>query len=189
MKTNPIKKFPTIACCGLDCGLCPTHYTKGPSKCPGCGGVDFFEKHPSCSILTCCVKNKKIETCAECHEFPCSKLKSWDVIDSFICHRKSLSNLRDIQSEGIEKFLEHQKKRIKILELLLDEYNEGRSKSFYCIATSLLSIQDLEAALKSGEQKIKDLKSNDLKGKAKIMKDILKEVAVREGIELKLRKK
>ena len=83
MSKNPTKKYPTIACCGLDCGLCPTYYTKGPSKCPGCCGPNFSNHHPSCSIITCCVKDKKFETCAECKEFPCSKLKNWDVVDSF----------------------------------------------------------------------------------------------------------
>ena len=35
-----MKNYPSIACCGIDCGLCPTHYTKGPTRCPGCGGQD-----------------------------------------------------------------------------------------------------------------------------------------------------
>ena len=89
-KEYPVKDFPTIACCGLDCGLCPVYYTKGPSKCPGCCGLDFFNKHPSCSIITCCVKEHKFETCAECDEFPCSKIDKWDICDSFISHRVSL---------------------------------------------------------------------------------------------------
>jgi len=191
MSNKPQKRFPTIACCGLDCGLCPTYYTKGPSKCPGCCGPNFSNHHPSCSIITCCVKLKNFETCAECDEFPCSKLKNWDIIDSFICHRVSLSNLRSIKENGIEKYIEQQLKRIKLLELMLEEFNEGRSKSFYCISTALLPIPELEKALKQSADHVKEkkIKSTDLKSKSKVLKGLLNKVAVKKGVELKLRKK
>jgi len=42
-----LKKFETIGCCGIDCGLCPRFHTTGTSACPGCGGLEFKEKHPS----------------------------------------------------------------------------------------------------------------------------------------------
>ena len=189
--TKPIKKYPTIACCGLDCGLCPTYYTKGPSKCPGCCGPDFFNKHPSCSIITCCVKKNNFETCAECSEFPCVKLKEWDLHDSFICHRVSLLNLESIKKKGIQNFIEQQVKRIQLLEKFLENFNEGRSKSFYCIATALLGIEDLEEILKLVEEKIvkEEIKSDDLKTKSKILKNLLNTKAEENSIVLKLRRK
>ena len=144
----PVKKYPTVACCGLNCGLCPMYYTKGPSRCPGCCGPDFINKHPSCSIITCCVKKRNFETCAECSEYPCSKINKWDKYDSFISHKVSLSNLELIKGKGIEQFLTQQKRRIELLELMLEKFNEGRSKSFFCIATALLPIEDLEKGLK-----------------------------------------
>ena len=191
MNEQPIKAYPTIACCGLDCGLCPTYYTKGPSRCPGCCGSGFFEKHPPCSIITCCVKKNRFETCAECEEFPCSKIAKWDMGDSFISHKACLSNLEFIKTIDTEKFVEIQKKRIKLLELMLEHYNEGRSKSFFCIATALLSIDDLENALKTSEQRIKtdNMSTTDLKSKSKILKGILTELAAKDGIVLKLRNK
>lgn len=190
MKEQPIKAYPTIACCGLDCGLCPTYYTKGPSRCPGCGGLNFFDKHPSCSIITCCVKEHSFETCAECEEFPCSKIEKWDLIDSFICHRASLSNLKFIKTTGVGKFVEIQKKRIELLEIMLKQYNEGRSKSLFCIATALLSIEELEKALKTSEQQIKtdNISSSDLKSRSSVLKGVLNDIAAKDGIELKLRK-
>ncbi len=191
MKVNPIKTYPTIACCGLDCGLCPTFYTQGPSRCPGCSGLDFFNKHPSCSIITCCVKKNGFETCAECNEFPCSRLKDWDKYDSFICHRISLSNLNLIKEKGIKEFIKQQKKRIELLEHVLKNFNEGRSKSFYCIATALVPIKDLEQALKNSEERIKkeNINFNDLKTKSKILKEYLNESAKNYSLKLKLRKK
>jgi hypothetical protein len=42
--TKPVKIYPTIGACGLDCGLCTRYYTVGPSRCPGCCGPDSFTK-------------------------------------------------------------------------------------------------------------------------------------------------
>lgn len=182
------KKYPTIACCGLDCGLCPKYYTQGPSKCPGCYGPNFSEKHPSCSIITCCVKKNGYETCAECENLICDKLKDWDKSDSFICHRKSIMNLEYIQKNSLEDFLEQQKKRIGLLEKILNDYNEGRSKNFFCISTALLSISDLEYAIKESEQQIKkdSIESGDIKLKSKILRNILEKIAKEKNILLKL---
>lgn len=191
MKIPLIKEFPTIACCGIDCGLCPSYYTLGHSKCPGCGGPDFSSKHPSCSILTCCVKNNSFESCADCNQYPCVKLKSWDKADSFVTHKVCLQNLNKIRQNGIEKFIEQQKIRMEILEMLLNSFNEGRSKSFFCIATTLLSIEDLNDAIKKAEEGIaeENIKIDDFRSKSKIVKEILNKHAVNKNIEIKLRKK
>jgi len=187
---NSIKTHPTIGCCGLDCGLCPTYYAKGPSRCPGCYGPDFHNKHPSCSIAKCCVKKNNFESCAECSEFPCSKLKDWHKGDSFISHRVSLSNLKYIRENGLDPFLTHQKRRIELLEEMLNNFNEGRSKSFFCIATAVLPIKDLEKAIEKTEEKIKEvgISLKDLKVKSKILKKNINKIANRKKIELKLRR-
>ncbi|MFW9971464.1 MAG: DUF3795 domain-containing protein [Candidatus Odinarchaeota archaeon] len=188
---NIVKEYPTIACCGLDCGLCPVYYTEGPSRCPGCCGPNFHNKHPSCSIITCCVKKHKFETCAECNDFPCSKIDNWDKFDSFISHRVSLSNLRLIKEEGIKQFYAQQQIRIELLKELLENFNEGRSKSFFCLATALLPIADLEKALKDSLKRINDEKINsrDLKAKSKIIKEYLTKIAQNKSIDLKLKRK
>ena len=186
-----MKEYPTIACCGLDCGLCPVYYTKGPSRCPGCCGLDFHNRHPSCSIITCCVKKHKFETCAECNEFPCSKIDKWDKYDSFISHKVSLTNLELIKEKGMEQFLTQQKRRIELLETMLEEFNEGRSKSFYCIATALLPIEDIEKALKESVKRIQDEKidEKDLKTKSIILKEKLTKLAKDKYLDLKLKRK
>jgi len=195
MSEQPVKMYPTIGCCGLDCGLCPRYYTVGSSKCPGCCGPDFFNKHPSCSYITCCVKKKNLEVCAQCDEFPCSKFESWLVgggeYDSFLTHKKAHPNLIFIREHSVEKFIEQQRKRIRLLERMLTNFDDGRSKSFYCIAATLLPITDLETSLNEAEQKIKadKIRLDDFKTKSKILKEILNNFAVKEGIELKLRKK
>ncbi|TET26129.1 MAG: DUF3795 domain-containing protein, partial [Dehalococcoidia bacterium] len=55
MDKYPLKKYPIVGACGLNCGLCPRYYTQGTSRCPGCCGPDFWQKHPGCAFITCCV--------------------------------------------------------------------------------------------------------------------------------------
>ncbi|MFH1825002.1 MAG: DUF3795 domain-containing protein [Candidatus Firestonebacteria bacterium] len=189
--------YPIIGVCGLDCGLCPRYYTIGSSRCPGCCGPDFFNKHPACSYITCCVKKRNLEVCAECHEFPCSKFKSDEEYQqlkqssSYPPYNKVMSNLNFIKEHGIKKFIEQQKKRIKLLKTMIDNFNDGRSKSFYCTSASLLTITSLEKSLAEANRRVKidKVKSRRLKPatttKSKILKEILNDFAANERIELK----
>ncbi|MBN1127087.1 MAG: DUF3795 domain-containing protein [Sedimentisphaerales bacterium] len=175
------KTYPTIGCCGLDCGLCPRFYTVGSSRCPGCAGPDFFNKHPSCSFITCCVKKRNLEVCGQCSEFPCSKFKSNEEYQtakessSFPSSKKILPNLNFIKKNGIEKFIEQQNNRIQLLETMIKNFNDGRSRSFFCKAATLLDVTDLTNSLDQANQKIKKgkIKQTDVKRKAQILKQIM----------------
>ena len=184
-----LKLYPTLGCCGLDCGLCPRFYTSGSSRCPGCCGEGFAGKHPSCSVVTCCVKKKDLEVCAECDEFPCSKSETGET-DSFVTHKKIFPNLNFIKEFGLERFVEQQSERISFLRTALEHYDDGRSKSFYCLAAALLSLESLNEALITAKQEIKEksVGSDDIKSRAKIVKRVLNEFAAEEDEELKLRK-
>jgi len=183
-----LKKYPTIGVCGLDCGLCPRYYTKGVSRCPGCAGPDFINKRPSCSFITCCVKKKNLEVCAECSEFPCSKFKSdkeyqqLKESSSYPSYKKVMPNLNFIKEQGIEKFVEQQKKRMKLLEAMMENFDDGRSRSFFCKTTALIDIASLEKSLAEATQRIKTdkIKPNDVKIKAKILKEILNEIGFKK---------
>ena len=191
------KIYPTIGVCGLDCGLCPRYYTVGTSRCPGCAGPDFSNKHPSCSFITCCIKKKNLEVCAECPEFPCSKFKNEEEYQqlkqssSYPPYKKVMSNLNFIKEYGIEKFIEQQEKRIKLFETMIENFDDGRSRSFYCKSAALLDLTSLENSLDDATQKIKvgNIKSNDIKIKAKILKEIFTKIALKEGVELVKKKR
>jgi hypothetical protein len=101
------------------------------------------------------------------------------------------SNLYFIRDQGLDKFLKQQKKRIKLLERMLKDYDDGRSKSFYCIATTLLPVAELETLIDEAEHKIKVEKVNadSTQTKAKILKELLNGFATKGGVELKLRSK
>jgi hypothetical protein len=192
-----LKKYPTIAVCGLDCGLCPRYYTRGPSRCPGCCGPDFFNKHPSCSFITCCVKKKNLEVCGECPEFPCSKFKTEEEYQqleessSYPSYKVAMKNLNLIKVHGIKKFIVQQKKRIKLLEKMIEKFDDGRSRSFFCRAACLLDLKSLEDSIKKAEQKIKadGIKKDDTKVKANILKENLDKIALQKEIELVKKKR
>lgn len=142
--TEQLKKYPVIAACGIDCALCPRFYTSGPSRCPGCGGSDFKEKHPSCGILSCCVLKQGLEVCAQCREFPCIRFEPEKILrDSFVTHQKIFPNHEYIQKNGLPAFLERQEFRIRTLSFLLENFDDGRSKAFYCRNCALLPLQQL----------------------------------------------
>ncbi len=95
-------------------------------------------------------------------------------------------NLNYIKEQGIENYIDAQKRRIRLLVKLLQDFDDGRSKSFFCKAVALLDIKSIEDSLNKTFQKIKPDKimSTDIKIRAKILKNILNENALRNGILL-----
>jgi len=78
-----------------------------------------------------------------------------------------------------------------ILENLLTNYNEGRSKSFYCTATALMPVSLIGKAISEATEIMTNNRINesDIKSKARILKSIVQDLASKSDIDLKLRKK
>jgi len=184
-----VKLYPTIGVCGLDCGLCPRYYTVGPSRCPGCCGPEFFNKHPSCSLITCCVKKKNLEVCAECPDFPCPRFKSdkdyqqLKESSSYPSYKKVMPNLNFIKEHGIEEFVGQQKRRIKLLETMIKDFDDGRSRSFYCKSAASLDLGDLRDSVDKAIQKTETDAIGPNDTKARILKGILGEIALEQRVE------
>ena len=179
-----LKKYETIGCCGIDCGLCPRFHTKGDSACPGCGGLNFKEKHPSCGFLTCCAIKNELEVCADCKDYPCKRFDSEkDGYDSFVTHKKVFINLDFIKEKGIEPFIGQQKVRMDILSDLLTNYDDGRSKSFFCLSCALLPPDKLLEICRFANSLNHELKPKE---KTRLIKSALLEVADSMSITLKL---
>ena len=102
-----------------------------------------------------------------------------------------MPNLNFIKKHGIEKFVEQQKKRVRVLETMIENFDDGRSRSFFCKAATLLDLTSLENSLEVASKKIKaeNIASNNIKAKAKILKSILNEIALTKGVELVKRKR
>ena len=91
-------------------------------------------------------------------------------------------------SIGTERYHSELKEKMQILRYLLDNFNDGRRKSFFCMAVNLIEIEDLKSAVKEIEDEVSG-KELTVKEKAVISVEILKSAAARKNIVLKLRKK
>jgi len=91
-------------------------------------------------------------------------------------------NLNFIKEHGIKRFVAQQKKRIELLERMMESFDDGRSRSFYCKAACLLDLTSLESSLNKAIQMIKadNIKQDDKKAKARILREILNPSAFEE---------
>ncbi len=168
---------PQFSACGLNCGLCPRYHTDGASKCPGCAGEGFSEKHPPCGMLSC-AQRKGLEYCYLCEEYPCKKYDGADLSDSFITHKNQFRDNDKARAMGQEAYIAEQREKLTALEHLLKRHDNGRRKSFYCLAVNLLELEDVNAVL---EQIAADTETDAV--------SLFEEMAVKRSISLKLRKK
>ena len=183
---NLVEEVNLVGCCGLYCGLCPRFQSKAPSRCLGCKILCLTL---SCKIFNCCVKKRGLATCAECEDFPCEKNNpEIHQYEYFITNRVCIPNLSRIKEVGVEVWLEEQRERRVLLEDLLGNYNDGRSMSFYCIATALVPLELIDRAV--GEMLTSGRGDDpDIKAKAKALRAGLEDMASKSGIDLKLRRK
>jgi hypothetical protein len=87
-------------------------------------------------------------------------------------------NLRQIKKIGLENWLRGQRERQRLVEELLENYNEGRSMSLYCRACARMPIELINSAITQAKKKLasKQVDEFDLKAKAKILKAIIKDL-------------
>jgi hypothetical protein len=180
-------KYPEIAICGLSCRLCPHYHTEGPSRCGGCKTES--RTCAGCPFITCAQK-KGVEFCWDCKEHEtCEKWakhrESGKKADSFKCYQKLEDDIVFVQKNGVNEFEKLQKKREFLLKEMLREFNEGRSKSSYCIAATVMEIGELEDALTKARKNSDGLA---MKEKAGVLHAILDETARQGNYLLKLRK-
>ncbi len=187
---HPVKKYPIIGACGLDCGLCPSYNRETKSRCGGCGSWGSGEGARSCSLLTCCAKKHNLSTCGECIEIEfCPRvmklMEQASRRDSIISYLPIKGNFEFIQKNGIEKWAARQQEKMAFLKTLLDEYNDGRSKTFYCMSIQLLPLDEAKKALVQAKKSISPQMT--AKEKAAAVREALEGAAGRLGVELRLR--
>lgn len=180
-------KYPEIGACGLSCRLCPRYRSESKSKCFGCKTESRMAV--GCPFITCAVKKKRIEFCWECEEKGiCEKWKkhreSGKNRDSFKCYQTLERDIAFIGKHGIRAFEKAQKEREKILKAMIAEFNEGRSMSYYCIAATLLEIDELGMALAKAKKESPGL---EIKERSKLLHSLLDEIAGRKNYTLKRR--
>ena len=175
-----VRENQLLSLCGLNCGLCPM---KLGGYCGGCGNGN-----QSCKIVRCSLEHGGIEYCFECGEFPCEKYQDAGKYDSFITHRNQLADLEKACKSGIELYNAVQREKVRILEELLNGYNTGRSKNFFCVAVNLMELEQLQQAMGLiREQTGADTLS--LKEKNRFAVDVLQQFADQNNLLIKLNRK
>ena len=179
------RKYPLFSACGLNCGLCPRYHTYGTSRCPGCAGEGFSEVHPPCGVLSCC-QRKGLEYCFDCDEYPCKKYDGAELTDSFITHKNQLRDIDKAKQIGMEAYEAELNTKIRILDDLLKNYNDGRRKGFFCLAVNLLDLADVGLVMKKLGSEL-ELQA-PIKEKAAAAVRLFQTKADEKGIVLRLRK-
>jgi hypothetical protein len=143
-----------------------------------------------CPFITCAVKRKGIEYCGFCSENrACDNWRGHRAFslehDTFVCYQSLENNIAFIRKNGLELFEKVQRIREQLLNEMLEGFNEGRSKRYYCNAATVLKIEELETILVQAKKDATDL---DIKEKSRIMHSILNETAEKNQYCLSLRK-
>lgn len=172
--------------CGLNCALCAMRLD---GYCPGCGGG---AGNQGCSIARCSLchttpQGESLTYCFQCAEYPCARYEHIDAYDSFITHRRQLADMSRAQEIGLSAYHGELDEKAAILRRLLDSLNDGRRKTFFCLAVNLLCLEDGKAAMEAAEKRA--LSSMTLKDKALAAVECFEEIARGRGIVLKLVKK
>lgn len=170
-----------LSLCGLNCGLC-TMLISG--HCPGCGGG---AGNQSCAIARCSLEHGKIAYCFQCPAYSCPQYDRIDEYDSFITHQRQKQDLRRAAEMGIEAYSAQQREKAELLREMLTQFDDGRRKSFLCMAVNLLELEDLRQVLREAEGE--GLSGLSAKERADAASKKLRSAAERRGVELKLRKK
>ena len=181
-------EYPEIGICGLSCRLCPMYNSEAKSKCYGCKSPDRMAV--GCPFITCAVKKKGTEFCWNCEESnTCEKWKkhreTGKKTDSFKCYQTLEKDISFISESGIKEFEKIQMQRENLLKEMLKDFNEGRLKNYYCIAATVLELEELQEALIRAKRESDGL---EIKKKSKILHSILDEIALKKKYFLKIRK-
>ncbi len=175
------RDHPQFSLCGLNCLLCPMNLG---GYCPGCGGG---AGNQSCAVARCALEQGGVEFCTQCGQFPCARYRKLLEYDSFIPHSRMVRDLERAGELGTEVYITQLKERRAILDQLLAGYNDGRRKSFYCLAVYLLEPDSLRRAFAEICGAVPA--DSSVKEKAITAVGILKKAAEADGVTLNVNKK
>ena len=88
----------------------------------------------------------------------------------------------------VEAYNSEQRQKQEILELLLEGYNDGRRKSFFCLAVNLLDLEDLKTVMEHLAEE-KEMERLTLKEKSAYVVKQLQSLAEQRGVVLKWNRK
>ena len=141
-------------------------------------------------LITCAVKKRGIEFCWQCPEQEgCEKWnghrKRGHFRDSFVCYQRLEDNIAFVRRSGFSAFVEDQRERERLLSAMLAEFDDGRSKSFFCVVATVMDVGEITHAIAQAED---ESAGRDVKEKSKALHALFDKIAEERGYHLKLRK-
>ena len=156
-----------IGCCGLDCEKCDARIAKITNNnalrektavlwtklngvtilpeminCTGCriegAKTPFCDK--LCPVHNC-VREKGLDHCGQCGDFPCPKLGKMGDFRDLDTGRVKERTCRAVAAEGLPAWLAEYEEKADLLTVALERYNNGRMKRYLC---ELFLQQDLD---------------------------------------------
>ena len=124
--------------CGMPCALCTRCRTEGSSRCPGCS-CDGYYTVP-CKVHRC-VREKGLDHCGQCGDFPCPKLGKMGDFRDLDTGRVKERTCQAVAAEGLPAWLAEYEEKVDLLTVALERYNNGRMKRYLC---ELFLQQDLD---------------------------------------------
>lgn len=131
----PENKELLVAPCGLYCGACPMYLatqdnddarikamlkqfgardakiTLADIQCDGCiGGGRIAVFCRKCAMRTCAEEKPGVTRCADCPEFPCSKITNFNN-DGMLHHAEVLDNCRRLREVGIREWTRREEEK------------------------------------------------------------------------------
>jgi hypothetical protein len=182
-------EYPEIGVCGLSCRLCPNYHARTENRCGGCKSE--WRMNAGCPFITCAVRKRGIEFCWQCLDRGgCEKWRGHRergrIYDSFVCYQRLEENIASVESRGLPAFVEEQEEKERLLGIMLAEFNEGRSKSFYCTVATVMSLEELGRMIAEARD---ESEGKDLIAKSRTLHRIADSMAEEKKYNLKLRKK
>lgn len=175
---NFVRTDTLFSLCGLNCNLCPS-FVRG--TCHGCAADSPCAL--TCTIAPCSVKHGNVQYCFLCEEYPCKKFDNFDQHDSMVLHRNIKKDVEKAKRIGLEAYRDEQREKKKILDRLLNDYDDGEKDVFFCLAVNMLELADLKEVLEQAEETTGAMSVSD---KAEWIERELHTTAEKSGLVLEL---
>jgi hypothetical protein len=80
-------------------------------SCGGCKSDNIYAGCKACDLRRC-AREKGIEHCTDCADYPCKSYRTWQTITKFLPHLHGVAaSLKNIKVDGVNNWLNEQKKR------------------------------------------------------------------------------
>ena len=99
-----------------------------------------------------------------------------------------MKDFEKVRKIGLALYQTELEEKIDILKYLLENFNDGRRKSFFCLAVNLLELQNVKSVLEQITTET-ELDKLTMKEKAAFVATVFQTMATNRNIVLKLNKK